>query len=149
MDKTLYLAIVAQLKSKVSELKWIDVDEGQLSDENPPVSYPCALIDIDYPNCTDESEYIQLCTARVTIRYAFKPTGQASSASPTLIQQKSLERWDVLTKTFAALQGWGTNEASSFSRRSQTNERRRDKLKVVVQVWETSFEEEVVDDPEV
>lgn len=142
MNKNLYLAIVTQLQAEVPELRWIDVDEGQLNDENPPVAYPCALIDIDYPNCTDESESLQLCTAKVTIRYAFKPSGSSSSAAPALNQEKSLERWDIVNKTYSALQGWETDETSSFSRRSQTNERRRDKLKVVIQVWETSFEEE-------
>jgi len=142
MDKTLYLAIVTQLKAEVPELRWIDVDEGQLNDENPSVAYPCALIDIDYPNCSDESEFIQMCIARVTIRYAFKPSGSASGVAPTLNQEKALERWGIVTKTYSALQGWGTDEAGSFSRRSQTNERRRDKLQVVNQVWETSFEEE-------
>jgi hypothetical protein len=143
MDKKLYLDLASQLKTEVPELLWIDVDEGQLNEENPPIAYPCALIDIEYPNCSDESETIQLCIARVTIRYAFKPSGQAASATPIVIQQKALERWDIVTKTYAALQGWETSEASSFSRRSQTKERRRDKIQVIVQVWETTFEEEV------
>ena len=141
MDKTLYLAIVSQLKAEVPELRWIDVDEGQLNETNPPVAFPCALIDIEYPNCSDVSETEQIVQAKITIRYAFQPAGQTNGTTPALIQAKALERWETLTKTYSALQGWETNEVSAFSRRSQISERRRDRLKVIVQVWETSFEE--------
>ena len=142
MDKKIYLDIVAQLKAEVPELKWIDMDEGQLNVENPPVAYPCALIEMEYPQCSDLGGDEQLCNVRVTFRFAFKPTGQTSSAAPVLLQDVALARWETVSKAYSAFQGWGTDEASSFSRISQTNERRRDNLKVIVQVWETSFEEE-------
>lgn len=142
MNKQLYFDLAARLQAEVPALKWIDLEWGQLAEDRPSVAYPCALIDIEYPNCTDEGEGWQQCAVRVTIRFAFAAAGQTAGVAPTLVQTRALEMWDVLDAAFSALQGWSTNEASAFGRRSQTTERRRDNLKVITQVWETTFEEE-------
>jgi len=141
--KDIYLKTLAQLKT-VPALKWIDAEDGQLEffQTRPPVAFPCALIEVEYPRCEDESDTIQLVTARITIRLAFEPAGQTNSKAPELIQTKALARYDTVNACFSALQGWSDDEVSGFSRKSQTTEKREDNLKVIVQVWETSFEEE-------
>ncbi|HAQ21124.1 MAG TPA: hypothetical protein DCR40_18105 [Prolixibacteraceae bacterium] len=141
--KDVFLKTVTRLKT-VSALKWIDAEDGQLDffEGRPPVAFPCALIDVEYPNCEDESDTIQMVTARVTVRLAFEPVGQTNGAAPTLVQTKALSRYDTVNACYTALQGWGDGEVSGFSRKSQTTEKRDDNLKVIVQVWETSFEED-------
>jgi len=141
--KDIYLKTVARLKT-VPALRWIDADDGQLEffEERPAVAFPCALIDVEYPECEDESETAQMVTARITIRLAFEPAGATNSKVPELIQAAALKRYEAVTACYAALQGWSDSEVSSFSRKSQTTEKRDDNLRVIVQVWETTFEEE-------
>ena len=97
---------------------------------------------MEYPDCEDESDTTQMVTARITIRLAFEPKGATNSKAPELVQATALSRFAVIDSCYSALQGWGDDEVSGFSRKSQTTEKRDDNLKVVVQVWETSFEEE-------
>jgi len=140
--KTIYLQTVAQLKT-IAALRWIDADMGQLDfyGEKPPVSFPCALVDIDLPQCDDKHETEQQCTVRVTIRLADLPKGPTHANVPTTYQAQALAFWDLADSVFSSLQGFETAELSAFTRRSQTTERRDDNLKVVVQVWETTMEQ--------
>jgi len=141
--KDTFLKITTKLKT-ITELKWIDADEGQLDYyDNPPVTFPCALVDIDMPSCDDINSESQQCKVRITIRLAFLPTGQSNTAVPVLVQTNALKRYETIKKIYQALQGYGDSEMSELSRVSQMNEKRNDDLKVVQQVWETSFEESV------
>ena len=40
------LETVMQKLAQIPELRWIDLNVGQMSVQNPPVDYPCALVDI-------------------------------------------------------------------------------------------------------
>lgn len=141
--KDVYLKTVARLKT-VTALKWIDADDGQLEffELRPAVSFPCALVDVEYPQCEDLSDTMQMCNARVTIRLAFEPAGKTNSAAPTLVQSAALARFVTVAACYSALQGWSDTDVGSFSRVSQITEKREDNLKVIVQVWETTFTEE-------
>jgi len=141
--KDIYLKTVARLKT-VPALKWIDMEDGQLEffELRPAVAFPCALVEVEYPNCSNESDEIQLVTARITVRLAFEPIGQTNSSAPTTVQTKALSRYDAVNACFTALQGWSDTEISGFSRISQATEKRDDNLKVIRQVWETTFLEE-------
>jgi hypothetical protein len=141
--KDIYLKTVARLKT-VTALKWIDAEAGQLEffETRPPVAFPCALIDVEYPQCEDLGDTLQQCTARVTVRLAFEPAGITSGAAPTLVRDKALAMFDVVSACYSAFQGWSDTEVGSFSRMSQITEKREDNLKVIIQVWETTFEEE-------
>ncbi len=139
--KDLFLKLTDKLKA-VPTIKWVDSDEGQLEfPEHPPVQFPCALIDVEFPDCEDIHETEQQVTALITIRLAFKPSGRSNSAVPVLQRTKAFERFDTTKAVFKALQGWEDAEMSSWSRKSQVTEKRDDNLKVIVQTWETTFGE--------
>ena len=142
--KAIFLKITEKLKT-IEALRWIDSDEGQLDyyETRPPVSFPCALVDVELTDCQDQGETIQLVTARVTLRLAFEPLGQTNTAAPVSVQAQALEKWDTIDAVYAALQGWSDSEVTEFSRRSQTTEKRDDNIRVIRQVWETNFLEEV------
>ena len=55
MDQ-IFSAVQSRLQQKVSELKWIDFDFGQLDayELRPPVQFPCALIDIELPETREQ-----------------------------------------------------------------------------------------------
>lgn len=141
--KKIYQKITEKLKT-IPALRWIDSDEGQLDyyETRPAVAFPCCLIDMELPQCDDQGGAAQLITARVTLRLAFEPLGQTNTAAPVSVQNKALEKWDTVDAVFSLLQGWGDAEVSPFSRISQTTEKRDDNIRVIRQVWETTFEEE-------
>ena len=58
-----FLAVQAQLTSKVSELEWIDLDFQQLDsyELRPPVLFPCALIDVELPEPDKTGQRTLLC----------------------------------------------------------------------------------------
>jgi hypothetical protein len=142
--KTIYLQTTEQLKT-IASLRWIDADMGQLEfyGDKPPVAFPCALIDIDMPGTEDLHETEQLCTVRITIRLAELPKGPTHTSSPQQYQAQALAFWDLADEAFSALQGFETAELTAFTRISQTTERRDDNLKVIAQVWETTFVQSV------
>ena len=141
MDAQLFLDIESRLKTQVPTLRWFDIDSGQLNDENPPVSYPCALIDIQYPQCVDQGENEQNCITRVTIRYAFKTYSQSNDKAPAEVRTKAMEAWGLVSDCYSALQGFSTSSFSKFSRKRQVTERSKPGFKVIVQEWETTCEE--------
>lgn len=127
MNKPLYKALVAKLKTEVPEVKWIDFDMGQLDvseDERPAVAFPCVLIDIAYTGCSDLREEPlntkQQCTVRVSLKTAFENLlNNTSGNTPEAKTDKALEIFDVMDKIHLALQAW--TPADGFSTLSRDN----------------------------
>lgn len=145
--KTLYNTILERIKAQITEIKFIDFEMGQLEslsqNERPAVVFPCALIDIDYPNCEnkDEDETIQMVTARVSIKMAFEVQPQTDSLAATLKRTAGLAFLDTVEKVYKNFQGYSTNDFESFTRKSQSPDKRFDGsgIKVYDLVFETSF----------
>ena len=144
MDKQIYFSISARLHTQVADLKWIDYDWGQLNDEQPAVAYPCALIDIAYSDCKNlaaqAGDLDQMVTATITIKLAFKPSGNSQVTAPATDRVVALAPLDTINDLHTALQGWnGNNTFGPLSRRRAMATPRRDKLKVYTIVYETTF----------
>lgn len=145
--KTLYNTVLARIQAQVTEIKHIDFETGQLEvlaqDQRPAVKFPCALIDIDYPQCSDtnEGETVQEVTARVSIKLAFEVQQQTDSLAQSGTRAAGLLFLDTIDKVYKYLQGYSTTAFSSFSRKSQTCDKRFDGsgIKVYDIVFETSF----------
>lgn len=142
--KTLYNAVSSRLQT-VAELKYIDFDLGQLDtleqDERPPVVFPCALLDIEYPLCDDETEKTQMVTARVNIRLGIEQQYPTDSLAPYAKRNSGLAVFDTVEDVYKALQGFSDDNFSSFSRKSVRPYRTFKGIKVVDMVFETTFED--------
>lgn len=144
MDKQIYLSISARLNSLVPDLKWIDYDWGQLNDERPAVAYPCALIDIAYPDCKNLAEgsgaVEQRVNAAITIKLAFEPLGNSQVTAPEDNRAIALKPLDTIAILHTALQGWnGDGSFAGLARRRGSPAPGRNKLKVFNLVYETTF----------
>lgn len=126
-------SIYAALET-ISFIKWIDMDYGQLeAEERPAVAFPCALVDIAYPNCTDEFEESreQSCDCVVTVRLAFLPRGATHAAAPQLQRTLAFSILDNVKEVASALHGLTlAGSTEPLSRKSQLPERRDDGLRV-------------------
>jgi len=124
--KTIYLAVMAQLKAEVPAIKWIDLDTGQLdSQSRPSVAFPCALISIGVVPKRSLTDTIQDCTANITVRLAWENSGQTSSITPNAVLNQSLAVYDTIADVYKALQGFSTANFDSLNRRRQDREKSR------------------------
>ena len=139
--KTIYTAILARLQEKVSALKWIDLDTGQLSVAQPPVAFPCALVGIKLPKCKSITDTLQDCDARITIRLAFDTQMRTSAATPEDARNSSLAVYDTIADVYAALQGWGTANFNTLDRITQGDEPTKNGLFIYKIEFSTTFED--------
>lgn len=141
MNKFFFLAVTNHIAANVSQIKWVDADEGQLNVAcRPPVAFPACLVDISYPQCESLSGGVQRIRARVELQVVFAIQGSTNAAAPTAVRERSLARFDVLEALHKALQWWnGGGLFNPLKRISSTPERRADDLKVYKVVYETVF----------
>lgn len=141
MNKVFFLAVTNHIAANVSQIKWVDAEEGQLNVAcRPPVAFPACLVDISYPQCESLSGGVQRIRARVELRVVFAIQGSTNAAAPASVRERSLARFDVLEALHKALQWWnGGGLFNPLKRISSTPERRADDLKVYRVVYETEF----------
>jgi hypothetical protein len=147
--KTLYNTILARIQAQVTEIAETDFETGQLeslfgeSPVRPNVQFPCALIDIDYPQCSDAEELstLQNVTARVGIKLAFEVPMPTDSLATETKRNAGLAFLDTVQKVYENMQGYSTTNFNAFSRKSQVCDKRFDGsgIKVYDIVFETSF----------
>ncbi len=143
--KTIYTAIITQLKTKVPSLKWIDLDTGQLDAPiRPSINWPAVLIGIDMPNSKniDSGGKSQDCKARITANIAFNNTPDRTSANaPNDVRNANLKVYDTISDVYAALQGFETESFNSLERKSQGKIQRKDDVFLYRIVFECDFED--------
>lgn len=118
MDK-LYEKLL-ELLGTVTEIKYIDLDYGQLQEEMPPLSYPAVLVRI-----SESREDVD------------KLMGESNSLAPQLAREKGLAYMQLNEKIYKALQGYKDSYYSAFTNKSKADQLLRKGAKTVVQQWET------------
>lgn len=99
--------------SEVTELKYIDEDSGQLNMYQPPVKWPCCLIDIsdvNYANLgTDKSalpQNRQLGKATVKLTLANLKLTNTSLQAPQSQKEQGWLIWDLAQKIHEKIHGF-------------------------------------------
>lgn len=115
--------ILDKLKKDVPELRWIDVNLGQMAVENPPVDYPCALVDVTDIDYTTAGMKRQVGEARIEIELYFIVRNPANTAAPDNIRKQAFEHFGVVKKVYKALEGVSGENFGSLNRKQV----RRDK----------------------
>jgi len=137
--KTLYEALIARLEAEVPELKWIDLEKGQMNFSRPPIVFPAALIQLQLPKAENLNSTKQECAALITIRLCFDFTGETSNITPEADRLDSLNYFDIKQKVYKALQGWSTTEMNTLKRVNEFDELRPDQYKVSGISFTTSY----------
>lgn len=141
--KTIFNDIFNRLLAEVPELKWIDLDKGQMRIERPPILFPAALIKIQIPRSDNLNETRQLVDAQITVKLCFDYTGETSAITPEAARLTSFEYYDMVDTVWAKLQGWRTAEINSLKRTGQFDEERPDAYKQTNIVFTTSYHETI------
>lgn len=140
----LYEALQEQIKSEVPEIRYIDVDLGQLDyyETRPGVSWPCVMIDFIMGQWSNESGGVQWGDFTVNIRLGFAPFSSANSLAPDVVQEKALQYFEVEWKLYKALQGFDADGLiQPMTRVSDGTEKREDPFRVRNMAFATSAED--------
>lgn len=141
MEETLYELILDKL-DEIKEIKFSDLDFGQLMVEVPPIGYPAVLVSIDYPTTNNISRLIQEVRATIKLTIVTKAITETNSLASKEIRSKGLEFLRLRQKVYKKLQGFGNEEFYPFERKSMRNETLRQGLKTTVIQFETSFHDD-------
>ena len=147
--KYIYETILAKLK-EIPELKWIDLDKGQLEfyEGRPSVAFPCALIEVQYPKTTDMDQMakVQDADVLVSVRVAHDFAGiNTSGAASDAHRAASLTYLDTVEKVYLKLQGFSDAVMTPLSRQNVRAEKRADGIKVNPLNFVTSFVDKSAD----
>lgn len=136
---TLLIALQERITSQVPAIRWVDQDFGQMEVEQPPVSFPCCLIDFDTFKFEDNGEAEQFADGLVTLRLGFTPFSQTNNITPTEWKEKGLTYYDLEYQLYKALHGWKPESYGYMMRVSAETERREDVIRVRVIRFSCSF----------
>lgn len=138
--KTLYLKII-ELLSEIPEIKYIDLNFGQLQEEKPPLIYPAVLINMDESVVDDVQDAFQIIAGNFDLTICMKMLGETHSLAPAETRAKALEYLDITEKIYKKLQGYQDSHFDAFSRKTAKDQNIRKGLKTTVQRFETSWRE--------
>jgi hypothetical protein len=138
----IFTSILEHLKAAMPELKWIDLQKGQMKYERPPVVFPAALIKIAIPKTENITKKLQLVDAMIQVSFCFDFTGRTNSKMLTAERTKSLAYLKTCDKGHKTLQGFENATFSSLTRTSAIEQERPDDYKVMEMVYTTKYRED-------
>lgn len=137
---------VRQWLSEVNDLRWIDLEAGQLEipEESYPVQFPCALIDFVDAGFENEQRGNQQGLISLVVRvgidvYEDFHMIDAQSASDA---GTAVKRLNLITQIHKALHGRETDYSTPLSRLSIQGERRDDGIKVFAITYGTAAKDD-------
>ena len=105
--KELLEQIMKRIQSQVPSLRWIDMNMGQMDTENPPVDYPCALVDItnvDWTTMMNGGQQRGKATVEVELYFVVRqPT---NTSAPEHIRSQAMVFFDIVQEVNRALHGF-------------------------------------------
>lgn len=102
--KQIFLNIQDRLADQVPALRYIDKNWNQLNMPQPPVQWPCCLIDIDNIDYSQTSSSDRLADATISLTIATQHTVRSSTKAPS--KSDAYDVLDVLESVMETLEGW-------------------------------------------
>lgn len=142
MENT-YKELLERFAANVPELKWIDLEYGQLDNPegNYTPDYPAAFVRFSMPGAQTIGENVQHMDAEVHLRVAFRTWGDMNNKTPETVRNNALTTLAILKKVHAALQGYIGDNFSAMDRISVEQEQRDDG----VLVFEMTYGSMIID----
>lgn len=113
--KQIFLDIQTKL-AEITELKHIDKDWGQLQYEQPPIKFPCALLDIANVNYSQMGNLAQQAEGDIEITVANLRLTNTSYRNPN--REDAYAVFDIIDDIHQVLHGWSN---VNFGRLVRTN----------------------------
>lgn len=103
---TIIKDIQDMLSEALPNVKYIDKDWGQLGMEQPPVGWPCILIDIEQVEIRPLNDGNEQHKATVVLTVANKRKNSSSAHAPIASKEKSMETIDLTDEVHRLVQGF-------------------------------------------
>lgn len=118
--REIYNAILERLQREVPELRFIDINVGQMDEEDPPVDYPCALIDIDSIDFERQTKGYDKGECQLDIDLYFLISTTTSSITPESVRGEAFKHIDTVNKVDRVLNKFETNDFYPLKRKRFT-----------------------------
>jgi len=105
--KEVFLSIQEKL-AEIAELKHIDKNWGQLLHEQPPVKFPCALLDVANVEYSQLGLLAQFATANVEITIANLQLTRSSGKAPR--KEDAYSVLDIIEKIHCHIHGYSNGD---------------------------------------
>lgn len=138
--KDLYLKLLDLLK-EVPEIKYIDLNMGQLQEEKPPLAYPAVLVDMSVRSTDTFHDVFQEVSADFTLTL-ITLAQETHSLHDTERLERALEYLDLSEKIQKRLQGYEDSSFTSFDRKSVSTQTTRRGVKTTALHFSTSWKED-------
>lgn len=138
MLKEVFKDIQERLKT-IPGFRYIGEDWGQLNFEQPPVDWPCALIDLGEVAYTSAGQGRQQTEATVNITIADLRYNGLTPNLPQPDQDKAFEIFDLIDKVNTCLHGTGGEHYSRLCRVSLKKILREDAVREFIMTYKFSY----------
>ncbi|MDE5703364.1 MAG: hypothetical protein K2H70_00930 [Bacteroidales bacterium] len=113
MIKDIFQELIETL-SGIKELCYVASDWGQLDYEQPPVQWPCALIDMPGLQCGELSGGSLMATGTVTVQLVDRPPQHTSARAPKAQQDAGLILFDLIDRVYESLHAVDSESHTPF-----------------------------------
>lgn len=113
MIKDIFQELIETL-SGIKELRYVASDWGQLDYEQPPVQWPCALIDMPGLQCGELSGGSLMATATVTVQLVDRPPHRTSAQAPKKQQADGMVLFGLIDQVYEKLHAVGSESHTPF-----------------------------------
>lgn len=126
MINDILTAIQTRIALKEPNLKYMDEDWGQLDyyQENPPVKFPCILLELQQASWKNQSQKVQDGVLNISIRVADLKQSNTSHKAPDTQKAKAAAIWLILENIHKALHGWRPATYPEFGALTRISSRR-------------------------
>jgi hypothetical protein len=106
--KTVYKALLERIRIKVPQIRWIDLDRGQLTfpKENYTIDFPAVLISFGQTDWGSIGEGVRQGDCPVTIRIAFPLYYDTNNHTADYIRDQGLDQMSIVDDVDQALDGF-------------------------------------------
>lgn len=109
-------AIFGRIAAEVPEIEFVDVDLEQLQLPDPPVSFPCALVDIAQEEYSDNTGGQQVVQTTVNVALGFRVYGPSDTKAAPEDRALSMAHYQIVCNVGEALHGFSGAGFSPLSR---------------------------------
>lgn len=139
MIETLFKNIRDRIKSECTSIRFIDFDDGQIDQEGPwPVSFPCALVDVDELSFFNAGDDCQFADISIVIKVAFQRHEGSNNLTPVANQPKAFAHLTTLEELMKGLHYYAPTDCEVLERVRLIREKRLD-IRVYTITYKTTY----------
>ena len=142
--KEILEAVMAKLKTQVSDLQYIAEDYGQIDNygDVPPVKFPCALLSIGHVQYEEATKSQRRVKITLLVRIADAPSLIGNVAAPDSYRTRAFAIFDLIEKVKTAINGMQSQSYNKIKIQNATHFVREDLIREYAMTFQTGYLED-------